>query len=212
MRTFTITDHKLDRFPFQPSPNRGGKLVNGKPTHLVMHYTAGRNFQADLASMLAPASKAAAHVLIGRGGQVTQLIEFDTVAWHAGASYFDGLRAWNQFSIGVELSNPGLLKRQGNGWVTWYQTPVPPDQAIAARHWKDNVEYGWVPYTDEQLESAAAVGRALRNTYRILGVVGHEDINKEKYDPGPLFPMERFRRWVMNMNLLAEDAVWRPRA
>jgi AmpD protein len=44
-----------------------------------------------------------AHVLIERDGAVTQFVSFADRAWHAGASCFDGRRACNDFSIGIEL-------------------------------------------------------------------------------------------------------------
>ena len=44
-----------------------------------------------------------AHCLIERDGQVTQFVPFDSRAWHAGASEFQGRQNCNDFSIGVEL-------------------------------------------------------------------------------------------------------------
>lgn len=44
-----------------------------------------------------------AHVLIKRTGEVTQFVNFEARAWHAGASCFDGRDNCNDFSIGIEL-------------------------------------------------------------------------------------------------------------
>jgi AmpD protein len=44
-----------------------------------------------------------AHVLIDRNGELTQYVDFDQRAWHAGESQFQGRKACNDFSIGVEL-------------------------------------------------------------------------------------------------------------
>jgi AmpD protein len=47
--------------------------------------------------------KVSAHVLIDRGGHLTQYVPFRYRAWHAGASQFGGRSACNDFSVGIEL-------------------------------------------------------------------------------------------------------------
>ncbi|MEM8816222.1 MAG: 1,6-anhydro-N-acetylmuramyl-L-alanine amidase AmpD [Pseudomonadota bacterium] len=44
-----------------------------------------------------------AHLLIERGGELTQFVPFTARAWHAGESRFRGRRRCNDFSIGIEL-------------------------------------------------------------------------------------------------------------
>jgi len=44
-----------------------------------------------------------AHLLIKRGGEVTQYVAFDKRAWHAGVSSYQGRERCNEFSIGIEL-------------------------------------------------------------------------------------------------------------
>jgi AmpD protein len=44
-----------------------------------------------------------AHVLIDRGGELTQYVPFTARAWHAGRSSYCGRTACNDFSIGIEL-------------------------------------------------------------------------------------------------------------
>jgi N-acetyl-anhydromuramyl-L-alanine amidase AmpD len=46
---------------------------------------------------------ASAHVLIGRGGQVWKLVEFDKQAYHAGASILNGRSNCNRWTLGIEL-------------------------------------------------------------------------------------------------------------
>lgn len=43
------------------------------------------------------------HLLINRSGALTQYVPFHKRAWHAGESEFDGCKACNDFSIGIEL-------------------------------------------------------------------------------------------------------------
>lgn len=46
---------------------------------------------------------ASAHLLVGRGGEVWKLVEFDKQAYHAGASILGGRKLCNRWTIGVEL-------------------------------------------------------------------------------------------------------------
>lgn len=47
--------------------------------------------------------RVSAHILINRQGQITQYVNFDEMAWHAGLSCFAGREKCNEFSIGIEL-------------------------------------------------------------------------------------------------------------
>src|SRR6056297_1263363 len=44
-----------------------------------------------------------AHLLVRRGGELVQFVDFDARAWHAGRSRFAGRDNCNDFSIGIEL-------------------------------------------------------------------------------------------------------------
>ena len=50
--------------------------------------------------------RVSAHLVIGRQGEVYQLVPFDKRAWHAGESEFEGRSRCNDFSIGIELIGP----------------------------------------------------------------------------------------------------------
>lgn len=47
--------------------------------------------------------RVSSHLLINRKGGVTQYVPFGKRAWHAGESEYQGCRACNDFSIGIEL-------------------------------------------------------------------------------------------------------------
>lgn len=47
--------------------------------------------------------RVSAHCLIDRQGQITQYVNFNDRAWHAGLSCFQGREKCNDFSIGIEL-------------------------------------------------------------------------------------------------------------
>ncbi len=48
-------------------------------------------------------ARVSAHLLIRRGGDITQYVKFTDRAWHAGKSCYRGREACNDFSIGIEL-------------------------------------------------------------------------------------------------------------
>lgn len=47
--------------------------------------------------------RVSAHCLIERNGRVTQYVNFNDRAWHAGVSSFQGREKCNDFAIGIEL-------------------------------------------------------------------------------------------------------------
>jgi N-acetylmuramoyl-L-alanine amidase len=192
-----IIDHRLYKddgtpYPFRPSPNIGGRIIQ---TYLVMHYTASRDVSSAVNALTNPAIKASAHVVVGRDGSITQLVPFDTQAWHAGQSSWKELSGLNQYSIGIEIDNAGLLNRKGNSWVAWFGDVYSNDQVIEAEHKNSpGIKYGWPLYTPEQLFATLELAALLVQCYKLKDVLGHDDIApKRKTDPGPAFPMETFR-------------------
>lgn len=53
--------------------------------------------------------KVSAHLLIERQGKITQFVEFNQRAWHAGQSCYQGRKNCNDFSIGIELEGTDTL-------------------------------------------------------------------------------------------------------
>lgn len=195
-----LSNHRLiedDGSPikFHETPNHGGSL---KPELLVVHFTAGRGVNNTVSWLMNPAAKASAHVVIGEDGTIVQLVPFNVVAWHAGISEWNGRKRVNDFSIGIELSNPGNLKRTGTKWRTWYGDIVEDDLVMVAPHPHGGREQGWKVYPTEQLDAAIELGTLLQQTYGFRDVVGHEDVAPgRKFDPGPAFPLERYRALLL---------------
>ena len=177
--------------PFQKSPHQSDGLT---PEYLIMHYTAGASAESSVAWFLNPDAKASAHLVIGRNGQITQLVTFDRLAWHAGVSRWADRVGLNQWSIGIELDNAGELVRHPDGWRTKWGRPVNSADVIEGAHKNGGPVTGWHSYTQEQLEIAQMVAAMLVNQYGLKDVLGHEDIAPgRKTDPGPAFPMSSFR-------------------
>lgn len=193
-----IIDHRLYKddgtpYPFVSTPNKSSGTLD--PRYLIMHYTAGRSAESSVRYLANPVAKASAHLVIGRDGSITQMVDFNEIAWHAGQSSWEGIRGLNSHSIGIEMDNAGPLNRNAGGqWVAWFGDSYPDDQVIEAIHKHQSTPKGWHLYSPEQLEVSIEVGLTLVEHYGIIDVLGHEDIAPgRKSDPGPAFPMETFR-------------------
>jgi N-acetylmuramoyl-L-alanine amidase len=200
-----ILRHRLveddnEPYPYVASPNVGGQLLH---RYLIIHYTAGPNADVAINSLTNPHRPVSAHLVIGRDGSLTQLVPFNRVAWHAGASRWLGLEGLNQYSIGIELDNAGKLERHGDKWRAWFGFEYDPADVVEAVHQNGGGLAGWHLYSAEQLETCLAVSRLLVNRYGLQDVLGHDEIAPwRKIDPGPAFPMRSFRAAVFGR---AED-------
>ena len=59
---------------------------------IILHYTGGTSAMSSAKFLARSDVKASAHVVIGRDGQVIQLVPFNIEAWHAGkSSYGEGV-------------------------------------------------------------------------------------------------------------------------
>jgi N-acetylmuramoyl-L-alanine amidase len=133
-------------------------------------------------------------VVIGRDGRIVQMVPFDRVAWHVGASSWEGRVGLNRFSIGIELDNAGRLARHGSKWRSWFGEAYDDDDVLVATHKHDSEPAGWHTYTPVQLATTLEVAALLVAKYGLRDVVGHDDISPgRKWDPGPAFPMASFR-------------------
>ena len=193
-----VLEHRLidgDGQPvaFQKSPNQTrGRTI--EPSVLVMHYTAGASATSSIAWLCDKQARASAHLVIGRDGSITQLVEFNRKAWHAGVSRWNEREGVNNFSIGIEMANAGVLQGGPGRWRTSFEARIGSEDVLIAPHKVDGVERSWERYTGEQLEVAAVVAAALSQQYGLVEVLGHEDVAPgRKLDPGPAFPMASFK-------------------
>ncbi len=195
-----ITNHLLvgdddQNVPLSPTPNQGGTI---RPLLLVMHYTAELSFARTVSWLCDPRANASAHLVIGRDGQIGQLVPFNRRAWHAGKSSWGQLEGLNAYSIGIELVNGGKLKHESGKWLTWYGAVVPANEVFEAVHPQETVAAGWHTYPQTQIETALKVALALHERYDFIDVLGHDEVALgRKTDPGPAFAMASFRAKVL---------------
>ncbi|MGF7140238.1 N-acetylmuramoyl-L-alanine amidase [Roseimarinus sediminis] len=199
-----ISDHVIDnsdgllKFSLHDTPNHSGLFSAGMPDTLVIHYTAGAGYQSTAEWLCNETAGASAHLVIGRQGELAQLLPFNKMAWHAGTSAWKGRTHLNRFSIGIELANAGMLTRRASGYFTSFGQKVADDKVVLARHKSRTSEEAWEAFSEAQLEMCEAVCIALKQCYDIKEIVGHDDIAPErKIDPGPAFPMEHLRSKVL---------------
>ena len=142
-----------------------------------------------------PDKRVSAHLVISRTGEITQLVPFNLIAWHAGFSFWENFVSMNRYSIGIELDNDGVLKRDPTGrWVTQGGQTYPDSELLVATHRKNFADNAWKTFPDVQIQAALRAARAIVDHYKMIDVLGHEDVHIAKVDPGPAFPMPWFRQ------------------
>ncbi len=148
-----------------PSPNFGErKAIPGLPriAYVVLHYTGMKSAEDALARLADPAAQVSAHYVVDDDGLIYRMVPEDARAWHAGVSYWRGVRDLNSVSIGIEITNPG----HDYGYRDF------PASQIAS--------------VDALVRDILA-----RRNLSAAAVIGHSDIAPvRKIDPGELFPWQ----------------------
>ena len=174
---------------------------------IIIHYTAGRSAASSVDWLTREEVKASAHIVIGREGEIYQLIPFDTIAWHAGESSYAGRTNFNQFSIGIELDNAGYLDKAGDGFVAPFGKRYDANEVTSMTHKNEKTPRYWHVYTEPQIQACKELCFALMNDNRaIKQILGHDEIAVgRKQDPGPAFHMDRFRGMLLGTRELEHD-------
>lgn len=205
-------DHKMkikyhrvkDLYPVKSSNLSPGRI---KPSAIVFHYTAGWDGAPARDWLLGRAggtnnTGSSAHAVIDWDGTIWQLAPFNRRAWHAGPSEFEGKEDLNSWSIGLEFTNPGYLKRCVNGWADWTGAVISEESLVkrggfvlSKNKRVGPATYAWPNFPEKQISAGLDLVRALLAKYRIDLMLTHEEIDTRgwKTDPGPAFPMQRFK-------------------
>ena len=148
---------------FMPSPNFNLRPANAKIRSVIIHYTGMETASAALDRLCDPASQVSAHYTIDEDGTIYNHVDPVNRAWHAGVSAWKDLENFNDFSIGIELVNPGY----DFGYKEFPESKIESLVSLM----KDLID-------------KFDIDPAL--------VLGHSDIAPDrKQDPGHLFPWER---------------------
>jgi N-acetylmuramoyl-L-alanine amidase len=136
-------------------------------------------------------------LVVARTGDITQLVPFHTIAWHAGRSQFGNRVGFNRYSIGIEIDNAGVLEKRGNKYYSWFNKAYEADEVVFAVHRNEKTPRYWHAFTQEQIACVEEICRALVQTYRLKYILGHEEISPgRKIDPGPAFPLDKLRERI----------------
>ncbi len=213
-----VIDGKLCNNAGTPVPFRQAFDTRGPfsapPKVLVLHYDAMRS-QSEAVSALTRNDKnyISAHLSLSREGDWVQMASLGEVTLHAGDGTLAAVRPYGTYSwggvgrstlnataIGIEINNLGWLdRRRGELWTRQEQELVvgwPAADCIVDVHpHRGGAKMGWPRYPDEQIaaldKGIAAILAAFPSIERI---VGHDEVSKQKYDPGPAFPLDAVRR------------------
>lgn len=209
-----ITNHRLDGAPFVKA-NVYGSAFPAKPTVIVLHDTAGRLEKGNSVAWFksAACTQASAHFVVERDGSVTQCVPCDRVAWHAGASEFQGRHFVNNFSFGIEIVSPGELRKVGDKARAYFKQEWPLDEVeMRQEPTHGNRQSYWLPYTPEQIEATTELCRALIAAYpTIKSITTHWFISPgRKIDPSPLFPVEEVAHAAFSQPHMSDESAVGP--
>ena len=80
---------------------------NRKPNYVIIHHTSQNSTAQTVRTFQLAHTKVSSHYVIGRDGQVIQMLNDYERAWHAGKSKWGSVTDMNSASIGIELDNNG---------------------------------------------------------------------------------------------------------
>jgi N-acetylmuramoyl-L-alanine amidase len=92
-------------YPYRHSPNYDSRPKGATVTSVVLHATAQKYVWRTVDAFQYPSTRVSAHFVVGKDGEVYQMVPLERRAWHAGASQLDGASDVNDFSIGIEMAN-----------------------------------------------------------------------------------------------------------
>lgn len=90
-----------------PSPNVNERLGGQPVSILLLHYTGMQTAAKALHWLTTPESEVSCHYLVDEHGAITQMVDENMRAWHAGSGSWRGVEDVNSRSIGIEIHNPG---------------------------------------------------------------------------------------------------------
>ncbi|UFS63824.1 N-acetylmuramoyl-L-alanine amidase [Paracoccus denitrificans] len=197
-----LENHKITDIPFRAARHMGGVIT---PTLVVLHDTAGRLTKGNSADYLRDNDvQVSVQFVVERDGSAEQQVPTNRRANHAGKSSYHGRSNCNDFSIGIEIVNPGKMSLlpgtpvRGLAW--WGETLV--DGVAGDLVAMTTPEHGsgvWLAYTKAQIETVTVLLRAL-----FAGIPTLQDIRTHWYvspgrkvDTNPLFPLEQIRNRVL---------------
>lgn len=211
--------------PMQTCPNKSSRQ-GASIDSIFLHYTAGGSHDGAVAWFMNPAAKASAHFVVGRAGEIIQVVPLDERAWHAGEGRFPvGGQivqvAVDRSAVGIEIVNHGLLSQHDGQFfyhlgeqekpydITKYGKPVEATLDFGDNTKSQDVHGFWAPYPEKQVDAVVQLCGALIDEFNIplQRIVGHEDVafpQGRKTDPGPAWSWMGFMELLVGRNAIKQ--------
>ena len=184
-------------------------MASGMPDTIIIHYTAGPSAKSAIRTFKDDDANVSAHIVMDFDGSITQMVDFNVVAWHAGKSKLGSRSGFNKYSIGIEIVNAGLLEKddEEGGYEAWWGKNYKESEVVKAIHRNGGGARYWHKFTDEQIAATKELCRVLKDTYNITAIHGHEEVSPgRKVDPGPAFPLDELRQEVFGLKTKEEES------
>lgn len=174
-----------------------GKMKRN-PKFVVIHYTAGSSFDADVRILSSASAQVSCHLVLSPEGEWAQVGDFKDILWHAGKSSWKNYKSLNSYSVGVEVTCPGWVKfSHKTDGISYYTHSVggaarwndKDDTIVQARHKNGGPVYFWVQFSAAQMIALRGAVPAIMAHYDMDECIGHDMIAPtRKIDPGPCLP------------------------
>ena len=193
-----VSENGNENVRFEKTPNQSGQFKDNLPDTIIIHYTGGNSLESSVNWLKNPKANASAHVVVGKTGEIVQLLPFNVIAWHAGISRWNDRQRLNNYSIGIEIDNAGLLEKRAEGYYTCFDKRMSNQKVVLARHKHENEEKAWEAYNEKQIVAVEEICHLLKESYNINEILGHDDISPgRKIDPGPAFPLQKLQDKIL---------------
>ncbi|MDO5631116.1 MAG: N-acetylmuramoyl-L-alanine amidase [Paracoccus sp. (in: a-proteobacteria)] len=209
-----IKNHKLTGVEYQQARWIGPEIT---PEIVILHDTASSIKKGAAAGYLRDnPAKVSVHFVIEIDGTIIQQVPVNRRANHAGASSFHGRSGCNDFSIGIELVNPGKMSAVAPGvGRTWFGAAIHKDpvQGIEIRE-AATEQHGtgvWMDYPIKQITALCQLLAVLFSDIPTLrDITTHWYVSPgRKIDTNPLLPLEEVRAHILGCDdpadVVAED-------
>tara|TARA_B100000941_G_scaffold285158_1_gene256824 strand:- start:172 stop:897 length:726 start_codon:yes stop_codon:yes gene_type:complete len=149
------------------SPNFSTKRRNLKKIKfIIIHYTGMKSEIEAINRLIDDKSKVSCHYFIKKNGQLILMVPDQYVAWHAGKSRWKSFNFLNNYSIGIEVQNPGHDNNYQNFKSSQIRTLTRLCRNLRKKY-----------------------------KIKKINILGHSDISYDrKKDPGEKFPWKTFAK------------------
>lgn len=165
----SVSKHKIRGIDVKRKDGKSSYFYNSKSKKrkIGYHFTAG-NLRSDLRTLTTDNYHVSVSYLIGRNGVIYRLFDDNKWSYHLGRSAIGGNTVMSKETIGIELSNYGILERRGDNLYTIYNQIYCSVKDTDYYYKTDfrGKKY-FASYTDVQIDSLIVLTRYLCDKHNI---------------------------------------------